>query len=391
MNAPRAKQRLKVAVLIRVFTGSGGGAETYSIRIVEKLALQHEVHVFAQELAQPLAGVVHHGVPMAFRKPHWLNLLWFGAYTRWHTRRGFDVVHSHENVWHGHVQTIHVRPVRFSLLGGRSGFSAARQWLRIAFSPRLLSYQVSEASRFRDVPGQQVVATSQALRAEAASAYPQAQSRLSVITPGVQLPEGAWDKRASRSALGLDHEGPLLLFVANDYARKGLNVLLQALAQLPVQVAVAAVGNPKEQATFTAQSRQLGLEGRVHFLGSLGDVGVAYQAADMLVHPTLEDSFAMVVLEAMAHGLPVVVSRAPYCGISTLLQHELQAILLDDPRDAKALALVLTKLLANPDLQGSLAKNAIQFAQAHDWDHAASAYERLYLLSARERTKLLSG
>ena len=72
-------------------------------------------------------------------------------------------------------------------------------------------------------------------------------------------------------------------------------------------------------------------------------------------------------------------------------KRQLQAILLDDPRDAKALALVLTKLLANPDLQGSLAKNAIQFAQAHDWDHAASAYERLYLLSARERTKLLSG
>ncbi len=390
MNAPRAKQRLKVAVLSRVFTGSGGGAETYSIRIVEKLAPQHEVHVFAQELAKPLTGVVHHRVPMAFRKPHWLNLLWFGVYTRWHTRRGFDVVHSHENVWHGQVQTIHVRPVRFSLLSGRSGFSAVRQWLRIAFSPRLLSYQLSEASRFRDVPGKQVVATSQALRAEAASAYPLSQSRLSVITPGVQLPEGAWDKGASRIALGLDHQGPLLLFVANDYARKGLHVLLQALAQLPVHVAVAAVGNPKEQAVFTAQSRQLGLEGRVHFLGTLGDVGVAYQAADILVHPTLEDSFAMVVLEAMAHGLPVVVSRAPYCGISTLLQHELQAILLDNPRDAKTLALVLTQLLANPDLQGSLAKNGIEFARAHDWDHAASAYERLYLLSAHERTQALS-
>ena len=62
------------------------------------------------------------------------------------------------------------------------------------------------------------------------------------------------------------------------------------------------------------------------------DVSPAYLAADVLVHPTLEDTFAMVVLEAMAYGLPVVVSSAAYCGISGLLSHGVNALLVHEPR-----------------------------------------------------------
>jgi len=70
--------------------------------------------------------------------------------------------------------------------------------------------------------------------------------------------------------------------------------------------------------------RASGQGSRVYFLGALSSVDVAYQAADCLVHPTLEDTFAMVVLEALAHGLPVVVSSARYCGIAPRVSESAQ-------------------------------------------------------------------
>ena len=119
---PAGGRRLKIAVLNRVFSARGGGAESYSIRLVEQLAARHEIHVFAQQIEHQWPGVSYHRVSSPLRKPRWINQLWYAAATWLATRSGFDVVHSHENTWHGRVQTIHVKPVRHNLLGGRSGW-----------------------------------------------------------------------------------------------------------------------------------------------------------------------------------------------------------------------------------------------------------------------------
>jgi len=77
-----------------------------------------------------------------------------------------------------------------------------------------------------------------------------------------------------------------------------------------------------------ALARDLGITERVRFLGIQSDMDPVYRAAESLVHPTLEDTYAMVVLEAMAHGLPVVVSGTPWCGISAELSDGVNALLL---------------------------------------------------------------
>ena len=104
--------KLRIAVFNRTFSPTGGGAERYSIALVEQLAARHEIHVFAQEIAHQSPGVTYHRVSSPLRRSRWLNQLWYASATWLATRRGFDVVHSHENTWHGRVQTIHVKPVR---------------------------------------------------------------------------------------------------------------------------------------------------------------------------------------------------------------------------------------------------------------------------------------
>ncbi len=177
-------------------------------------------------------------------------------------------------------------------------------------------------------------------------------------------------------------QAPLLLFVANDYKRKGLDSLLQALVRLPADVQLAVAGNPAPIPAYRQLATQLGVAQRVHFLGSQDDLGPAYRAADCLAHPTLEDTYAMVVLEALAHGLPVVVSGPDHCGIARDLQDGRQALLLADPRDAIALAGLLRRVLAEPTLRAQLTQQGLAFALSHSWEQAALQYEALYQKAA---------
>lgn len=373
---------MRIAVINRTFARTGGGAESYAVALVEQLAPRHEIHVFTQQTDEPVPGVRYHRVFRLCEKPRWINQLLFAVATWWRTRGGFDVVHSHENSWHGQLQTIHVRPLRLNLLQGRHGLRRALRWLKVATSPRLLTYVWLEAARFRPQPGRRLVAASEALRQECAQAYPASTPLLSVVTPGTQLPQEPMDRATARRQLGLPQAGPLLLFVANDYARKGLDALLQALLQLPAEVQLAVVGSRNPLPVYQALVQRLGLEPRVHFLGPLADVAPAYQAADVLVHPTLEDSYAMVVLEAMAHGLPVVVSGPAHCGISRELHDGEQALLLAEPRDAAQLAALLARVLGEPALVQHLCRHASDFARAHSWQNAALQYEALYQQAA---------
>ena len=276
---------------------------------------------------------------------------------------------------------MHVLPVKHSLFQGRRGVRRVLRWIKVVTSPRLLAYLGLERARYAPQPGRQVVVTSESLRPIMEAAYPASRPALSVVTPGItmpQLPISASRKSEARAQLGLPAAGTCLLFVGNDYRKKGLEGLLRALAQLPGEVVLAVVGNAAHIAEFRAIADALKLGARVFFLGALKDVGPAYEAADALVHPTFEDTFAMVVLEAMAHGLPVVVSGPRYCGIAGLLAQGTNALLLDDPRDAGELARVLGDLLCQPALREGLSRGAAAFAERYQWREIALQQEALY-------------
>ena len=387
-----ARTKLRIAVFNRTFSSAGGGAERYSIELVEHLAAQHEIHVFAQQIDHQWPGVFYHRVSAPLLKPRWINQLWFATATWWATRQGFDVVHSHENTWHGDVQTVHVLPVKHNLFHGRHGWRRTLRYIKVATSLRLLTYLGLERARYTASPGRKIVVTSDSLRKIMAASYPASSPMLAVITPGITMPEKPAtpaSKQAARVLLGLPLEGHCLLFVGNDYKKKGLSALLKALAQLPAGVALAVVGNTAHIAEFRAQLTALQLETRVFFLGSLPDVTPAYEAADSLVHPTLEDTFAMVVLEAMSHGLPVVVSGPQYCGISGLLQHGVNALILDDPRNVASLVQILQQLIASLVLQKTLSTGASGFARHYDWKALAGQQDALYFSVNAEKKRHL--
>lgn len=381
-TVPAARKRLRIAVLNRTFVSTGGGAERYSIALVEELSQRHEIHVFAQTIEHQWPGVTYHKLWTPLVKPRWINQLWYAATSWWATRQGFDVVHSHENSWHGQVQTVHVLPVKYSLFQGRGGWQLALRWLKVVTSPRLLTYLWLEKTRYANRRGRCVVATSPSLGAIMAQTYPSVVPAMKIIAPGVSHVPGPASVNARREArvrLGLPTEGLCILFVGNDYRKKGLVALVDALRQLPSNIFLAVVGNASQIPLFKEQVKSSGLEARIHFLGSQKEMSDVYIAADCLAHPTQEDTFAMVVLEALAYGLPVVVSGPSYCGISGLFQNGREALILDNPHNSIELANAIEKILTNTTLKDSLTQAGVAFARSYLWSEIAAQQEQVYL------------
>lgn len=387
---------IRVANFNRHFSRRAGGAESYAVSLVEGLAnrrqadgtLEFDVHVWSQTLYHYHPEVTYHKVPGPLVHPRWINQLLFATYTWWKTKSGFDIIHSHENTWHGHVQTVQVRPIRFHLLEGRTGWRLWLRWAKIATSPRLAFYVWLEAARMKAEPQRTHVAGSQLLKNQMLSAYPHLDANIPIILPGVGAPNMALDKSAALVQLGLPAsvtvDTPLILFVGNDYARKGLPALLASLALVQTNQDVAlrahllVVGNAAQIPKFQLMAAERGIAECVHFVGPQNDMSLAYCAASMMVHPTLEDGFAMVVLEAMSYGLPIVVSSQRYCGISQFLQHDEDALVLEDPHDEAAMAAAINRVLSEPRLAKALSDAGLRFAAQYSWDAVVDAYIDIY-------------
>jgi UDP-glucose:(heptosyl)LPS alpha-1,3-glucosyltransferase len=370
---------LRVAVLARIFSTSAGGAERYCASLVKHLAPHHEIHVFAQDIRTEYPHVVFHQVPLFCRRPRWLNQIAFACYTWWKTRNGFDVVHSHENTWHGDVQTIHVLPFSYLWFANRHGWGLFLKYLQLVISPRLLTYWVLEKLRLRHQQGRFLVAVSDPVKTVLNIALHHKLEQIRVIPPGIDATHthSSAEKMQARLDLVLPMQGKCLLWVGNNATKKGLPTLLEALAQLPKDIFLVIVGSASPENKWRSQVAALGLEDRIYFQGVLDDMTLAYTAADLLVHPTLEDTFGMVVLEAMAHAVPAIVSAEHYCGISSELTQFKNAWILQDPLDPTVLKDAIKKSLKSTTYE-AMSQQAVAWAGSQDWHHLALEQEALY-------------
>lgn len=377
------QRRLRIAVLSRHFDSAAGGAERYSVALAGELSARHEVHVYAQHFGVHLPVNLNlHTVPGALRRPRWINQIGYALMSGWATRSGYDIVHSHENTWVGNVQTMHVRSVRVNLFGARRGWRLAWAWAGVLISPRLLTYVTLERLRLRASPSRRVVAVSDSLRSELLQVYPVLeQIGVPVVNPGVDLPELSTSQQrvALRQELGVSPSQLVLLHVANDHEKKGLPAILHALARLKApELVLVVVGHERHHAMTLALARRLGVSSQLRLTGKLADPSPWYRAADLLVHPALEDTFGMVVAEALSHALPVIVSASPWCGIAAGLVDGVDAVVLAHPRDVEHLARVIGELCSDSARRAELGTAGRAHAQRYEWPALARRYEAIY-------------
>ncbi|WP_341667114.1 glycosyltransferase family 4 protein [Alcaligenes sp. SDU_A2] len=376
--ADPVSQRLRIAFVVDRFGNRFGGAEAYGVELMRELSRHHDITVFARDydsrcdLKLPFVPIRHWS-----RWPGWVRSWLFARKAAQATAQGFDIVHSHMNGWCGDVEVVHVTPVRYNWR------VRSLPWLKKLgsyISPRVAMYLHLEGRRLR-AGSQAVVAVSGLIAEQLQQAYGDVHP-YPVIAPGVLLPQAdgqEQQREQTRAALGLETGQIVCLLVARNPIRKGLATVLAALAQMPSHYRLLVVGGkPSLRDDMRRQLLGQGLEDRVVLVGETSNVEPYYRAADIYVHPTLNDSFGMAPLEAMSYGLPVVLSPSPWCGFAQYVRAGHHAVLLSHPENAAELADAVQRLGADPAAARHLVENSRQLLAQFSWPSVAARYQALY-------------
>jgi glycosyltransferase involved in cell wall biosynthesis len=172
----------------------------------------------------------------------------------------------------------------------------------------------------------------------------------------------------------------VFLFVGGIIARKGLNFLLEACRQLESQgkgnYELWVVGDGGQKADLERWSEEQGLKERIRWWGRVDYAGLGsyFHQADVFIFPTLEDTWGMVVLEALVCGKPVLCSQ--WAGACELIQEGKNGSIFD-PREPQILAQKMAQFLEQPSLAAILGEQAKTLMEQYSPEQAAQFLGRV--------------
>jgi len=372
-------KKLRIAVLIRNYSASGGGAERYCVELTNRLSKIHEVHVFSQNNSELSESITFHKIPQWLKKPRYINQLLFSHLTKRATQDKFDIVHSHDMATHANIYTLHVPCVRTKWTQAQ-GIRKILRWANTLLSPRKIAYLWLENKQMQVLPIRHFISVSEYLSRNILESYPRLKKHITIAHPGIEIQPISDEKIAKlRKNFKDKHNIPVtafvLLFVAHGFKRKGLPTIIKALEILnnkDIHIIVAGSGNPKD-----IQINSPVVQNNTHFIGMVRNMSELYPVADTLIHPTLSDTYGMVVLEAMSHKLPVIVSSAEYCGFSEHLSNE-EAIILNDPKNSTEISISIQTLTNQLELRNKISENGFKKSQAISWKNTTHQTLKVY-------------
>ncbi len=342
---------LRIALIRQRYTPYGGAE-----RFVENAlnALQKEAEIELTLITRKWDGADNPSVKKIICNPFHIGRLWRDwSFARCACRtvkhNNFDLVQSHERAPCGDIY--------------RAGDGVHRQWLYqrsqatpwwknlwIKISP-YHTYLLWQEKRTFTHSGLKVVITNSVLvKDEISRWFPQASARIIVIYNSVNATKFSPDLKGKyrsviRKQLGISNTTPLLLYVGSGFERKGVPLLLRVLPALS-GVHLVLVGKDRREQHYRKQARSLKIDHRTHFVGPQKETRSWYGAADAFVFPSIYDPFPNTVLEAMASGLPVVVSKQ--CGAVDLVKDHEQGFALS-PLSPDDWVTPLTQVLFPPE------------------------------------------
>ncbi len=347
---------MKVALCHDRLFPARGGCETYIADIARRLASDgHQVDLLATDWdGQALPRAVKNHRLFVPPGPRWLRPWSFSAACR----KALRALPEHVSIGFGKVfgtdvlypqGGLHAASFEQNLFKYRS--QVARGLARVCkvFDPGHRSYAWFEQQQYQGKLQPLIIAISQMVERHFFTYYGVSPERLRLLRAAVDparldAVDPAATRREARLRWGLGEAEAVGLFVAMNYELKGIRPLLRSLAWLPRQHAfrLLVVGHPNTK-SYERLAARLGVAQRLCFVGPCRDVRPCYAAADFLVHPTFYDPCSLVVLEALACGLPVITSR--FNGAAELIGHGREGYVIDNPHDHEQLASFIAQLL----------------------------------------------
>jgi UDP-glucose:(heptosyl)LPS alpha-1,3-glucosyltransferase len=336
---------MKIALGIREFLPEKGGAERYCYDLMNFLVEKGiDVHVYSSAFPKRPPRLRFRKVP-AIPHPKSLNALSFAVNCRRMMKEEqFDCIMGVGDTLYADILQPHGGVHWKWFWRGIEGYRKPVPWV-FKFIGRSLSPKQWTEGFIENAPyakAKKVIAISEMVRRDIVDYYGIPEDRIAVIYNGVDTerfhPRNTKYREDIRGRYGVRPEDLLLLFVSHNFKLKGLRYLVQALTFMKKNrenIKLLVIG--RDQAgPYHHLAKKIGCADSVFFTGAVKDLERYYAGADILVHPTFYDPCSLVVLEALASGLPVITTRRN--GTGELISAGRAGFVLDDPRDVETLA-----------------------------------------------------
>lgn len=359
-----------------------GGTERDFYRTAEGLRdLGHEVHLFCGEFGveSPQNTIAHRipVLPLGRTARLWsFALLAPGVIGKWRCdvvvsfgrMLSADIVRSGGGSHRGFLERL-----------GCQGGASRRLWQRL--SPYHRSLLALERRQFQPGAYQRIIAVSQEVARDLVFHYAVPRERILVLYNGVdqrRFHPGLRDHVCSRvrARWQIPQSAPVVLFVGNGFRRKGLDFLLSVWSAPALSHAyLLVVGDDARLSAYKERARSVAGQ-RIVFAGRQDEVENYYGTADLVALPSLQEAFGNVVLESLAAGLPVLVSRQ--AGAAELLTGDLGEGIVERIDDREELVAKLERLLKR-GADRSLAAQARALGEKFSWEQHFRQLESLLL------------
>ncbi|WP_020588411.1 glycosyltransferase family 4 protein [Desulfobacter curvatus] len=359
---------MKIAVLVKRFTLSGG-KERYVVELVKSLCrLGHQVDVFACEAEQRLLNDIgFFRVPNRMTFSSVLNTISFVKETaKMLEEYDYDIVHSHERNYTQEVLTLH----SFSYYEGLKKYTWLRKIDQKYLSLRSWLYLWLERAQMR-TPW--LISVSTAISKDVEENYHRT-GNVVEIPPGVDLTifdeKSVYAMRQQARKEKNIHENELaVLFVGSAFQRKGLDRLIPAITE---EMHLIIVGKGDHISKFSKMIKAHPCGQRISMEGITDNVIKYYALADVVVLPSRSEAFGMSVLEGMACGLPVIVSHNS--GVAGLIRHGENGFLMSKVSELTG----LLELVKSEETRRKIGFCARKTAEKYGWSRVGSSHECLY-------------
>lgn len=284
----------------------------------------------------------------------------------------FDVIHGYGWTLNGahHINTaqfVHSAWMHHAMHPGRVAKGP------YALYQRLYTYVNAKGERAAFKASKRVIAASSLIQSELQTYAQVPANKINVVLNGADLNE-FYPGYESRADLKLPESVFLALFAGDiRTGRKNLDGILKATKQIPnmhLAVAGRTAGSP-----WPRLAMELGISDRVHFLDFRSDIARLMRAADCFVFPSRYEACALVIVEALASGLPVVTARTT--GGAEAVSED-AGIIIEDTESTEALVNALSRMMASKERLADMGIAARGAAQALGWTSIGALYLQHY-------------
>ena len=365
----------KIAVVVPKY-GLVGGGERFVQELTERIASNrcYDVHVFANKWRPQSDRIIFHKVPI-ISFPKFLTTISFAWFAnRKIAKMNFDLIHTHDRIFHADIFTMHGVPHRFWVKEVRRKGMSLFDYTTIRIEESLINH--GKCRMFLPV--------SSIAKNKFVQEFDVDPEKVQVVHPGVDIDR--FDKldrkscrREIRRQFEIDETDMVVLFVSMNFELKGLDNLIAAMAMTKskhmskkLKLLVVGKGNEKK---YGRLAQKLEIKDDVIFAGVWKDnIEQIYLASDIFAMPSGFDTFGMVVLEAMSASLPVIISDN--VGAVDLIKDDINGFVVEK-EDIDSISFKIEFML-NEKNRENMAKEAYKTATNNTWDIMADKVLKIY-------------